>query len=73
MKIKICGINSKEAALAAHQNGADFLGLIFAENSPRKISAEAALEIARALPRSAKLVGFSKTKAWILFWKFQTS
>ena len=57
MKIKICGINSKEAAVAAHQNGADFLGLIFAENSPRKISLEKAKEIAAALPKNAKLVG----------------
>ena len=57
MKIKICGINSQEAALAAYSNGADFLGLIFAEKSPRKVSPDAALEIAKALPKKAKLVG----------------
>ena len=47
-RVKICGCQSVEQALAAADAGADFVGLIFAE-SRRRISMEDAAEIVRAL------------------------
>ncbi|MCC6981095.1 MAG: N-(5'-phosphoribosyl)anthranilate isomerase, partial [Candidatus Melainabacteria bacterium] len=41
-KIKICGITSAKDALAAIDAGADFLGLIFVDASPRCVKEEAA-------------------------------
>ena len=38
VKVKICGLKTREAIIAAQDNGADFLGFIFAENSPRYIT-----------------------------------
>jgi phosphoribosylanthranilate isomerase len=43
--VKICGINSAEAADAAVRAGADFAGLVFHRKSPRNL----ALDAARAL------------------------
>ncbi len=43
--IKICGITSVDDAMAALDAGADYLGLIFAENSPRRVEYSAAKEI----------------------------
>jgi len=47
--VKICGIRSKEEALAVAAAGADLLGLMFAEQSKRYIDLETAKEISRAI------------------------
>lgn len=56
-KIKICGITNAEDALAAIDAGADYLGLIFVEKSPRHVADEAALKIIEEVAGRAKIVG----------------
>jgi phosphoribosylanthranilate isomerase len=56
MLVKICGIKSKEAAIAAAEAGADFIGFVFAE-SKRRLSPEQAAEIGRVIPAHVKKVG----------------
>ena len=48
-RIKICGITSVEDGVAVAEAGADMIGLMFYERSPRHISFATATEIARAL------------------------
>jgi indole-3-glycerol phosphate synthase/phosphoribosylanthranilate isomerase len=55
-EIKICGINSVESALKVLATPASYMGLIFATNSPRYVSIERAIEIAKLVSRK-KLVG----------------
>ncbi len=49
--VKICGITSAEDALYAAAAGADILGLVFYEKSPRAVRTEKAAEIAEVLRR----------------------
>lgn len=48
-RVKICGITNLEDALVAVQTGADFLGFIFYERSPRYVIPEAVLRIVSRL------------------------
>jgi phosphoribosylanthranilate isomerase len=48
-RIKICGCRTAADALAAAAAGADFVGLMFAQNSRRRIGVDDAGEIVRAL------------------------
>lgn len=59
-KIKICGITSAKDALAAIDAGADFLGLIFVDASPRCVKEEAAREIIASVQGRAQMVGVFK-------------
>ena len=59
-RIKICGLTRPQDAVFAAQQGADFLGLIFVESSPRYLEPEQAADIVRAVRESgseAKTVG----------------
>jgi len=49
--IKICGLTSEEQALQVAQLGADAIGIISVEESPRYISAEIKKNIFTALER----------------------
>jgi phosphoribosylanthranilate isomerase len=49
-RIKICGITRLADGLAAAGEGADAIGFVFWPGTPRRIAAEAAQAIARALP-----------------------
>jgi phosphoribosylanthranilate isomerase len=49
-KVKICGITNLADARAAAEAGADVLGFVFYDQSPRFITCEAAAAITRELP-----------------------
>src|SRR5207249_4043369 len=55
--IKICGITNLEDAQAAVEAGADALGFVFYEKSPRRVDAERVREIIRELPQRVEKVG----------------
>lgn len=56
-RVKICGITRVEDALAAARNGADAIGLVFYERSPRHVSVAQAKQLAGALPPFVTIVG----------------
>jgi phosphoribosylanthranilate isomerase len=49
VKVKICGITNVADGLAAAEAGADMIGLMFYDRSPRHVSFEQAAEISHAL------------------------
>jgi phosphoribosylanthranilate isomerase len=57
MEIKICGITNMEDAVMAFAYGADALGFIFYEKSPRYLTPETAMRVIRNLPDDISKVG----------------
>jgi phosphoribosylanthranilate isomerase len=57
VKVKICGITNLADGTAAAEAGADALGFVFYEASPRCVTVEAAARIIRALPPFVIKVG----------------
>ena len=75
--IKICGITSVKLAETAVQSGADAIGVVFAEKSPRLIDKNLAQQIVDVLPETTTPVGLfqnppledvSGAKGWQLPW-----
>jgi phosphoribosylanthranilate isomerase len=55
--VKICGMTNLEDALVAVEAGADAVGFVFYEKSPRWVSVEKAREIVEKLPAGVEKVG----------------
>ena len=55
--VKICGITNLEDALVAVDAGADALGFVFYEKSPRNVNVETVREIVSKLPEKTEKVG----------------
>jgi phosphoribosylanthranilate isomerase len=55
--IKICGLTDPENALGCARLGADALGFVFFEQSPRHVSVKKAAQIARVLPDDILTIG----------------
>jgi phosphoribosylanthranilate isomerase len=57
LRVKICGITRVQDLHTACAAGADALGFVFYEKSPRNLSIETAAELVRALPPFVQSVG----------------
>ncbi len=57
VRVKICGLTNIEDALAAVDAGADALGFMLYESSPRNVSIKVAADIIRQLPPFVTKVG----------------
>ncbi len=57
VRVKICGITRVEDALNAVEHGADAIGLVFYEPSPRNVEILQAIEISNKIPAFVTVVG----------------
>ncbi len=56
-RIKICGITRAQDVAALAGNGADALGLVFYEKSPRHVTVQQAMQLAHIAPPFLTIVG----------------
>lgn len=62
-EVKICGITNVDDALIALEAGADYLGVVLYEKSPRAVSMQAVCRLRDCLPETARLVAVSVNAA----------
>lgn len=63
-RIKICGVKDVATAEAAVDAGADAVGMVFVDRSPRHVDLDAAHQIVRALPAFVEPVGLFSDASW---------
>jgi phosphoribosylanthranilate isomerase len=56
-RIKLCGVRTPEDALLCAEEGADEIGVVFAEKSKRRVTVEMARAIRAAVPARVPMVG----------------
>ena len=56
-KVKICGLSEPNSLTAAIEAGADFIGLVFYEASPRHVEIEVAKYLSSFIPDNVEIVG----------------
>ncbi|MFO7994077.1 MAG: phosphoribosylanthranilate isomerase [Marinobacter sp.] len=56
-RVKICGVTRKQDAVAAARAGADAIGFVFYEPSPRYVTPDAARDLVNALPAFVSATG----------------
>ncbi|KAF9571969.1 bifunctional tryptophan synthase trp1 [Mortierella alpina] len=61
--VKICGVQTVDAALQAADSGADFIGMIFAEGSRRQVKMNVAAEIVEAVREYANATAAASDEA----------
>lgn len=67
MKVKLCGFTDANTVAAAVANKADFIGFVFAPDSPRYIDPEKVADIARIIPPTInKVAVFANTDLEII-------
>ncbi len=54
IKVKVCGLSTPETVRAAVEGGADFIGLVFFDKSPRHVTVQRAAELA-SIARAARV------------------
>ncbi|HUD53568.1 MAG TPA: phosphoribosylanthranilate isomerase, partial [Parvibaculum sp.] len=59
IRVKICGLSTPETVGAAVEAGADYLGFVFFEKSPRNISPEQAADLAKLVPANVLKVALT--------------
>ena len=59
--IKVCGVNDAAFAAEAERLGADYLGFIFAEGSPRRVTVPDVVQMRAGLAGRARCVGVFTT------------
>lgn len=64
--VKICGIKSKEEALAVAEAGADMIGLMFVESSKRHVDLDTAQEISQAIRELRFIASFAAPEPLVL-------
>lgn len=57
VKVKICGLTEEDAVDAAIDAGADFVGVVFFEKSPRHVGIERANQLLEFVPEEVRRVG----------------
>ena len=61
LRIKICGIRTPDVARAAAEAGADAVGLVFDDRSPRFVTIDQARAVSAAVPPFVSVVGLFTT------------
>ncbi|MDX8379627.1 MAG: phosphoribosylanthranilate isomerase [Gallionella sp.] len=66
-RVKICGITREEDMLAVAMSGADAIGLVFYEKSPRHVSIAQAVRLLDVLPPFVTVVGLfvNASRDWV--------